>query len=146
MNQYFLQGRKCSLPTGQCHTTTLYRPKKASLTEKFICKLLPLDIFALSLRNPNYSKFIHIERYKCKPLQQHIVITKLSLESSYSYPSLYPLSPSFSSIHTYTLTHAQTVGQWDYEGEGDHLSQSAVMIVYQRLEEWSGSRWWKQAL
>lgn len=107
---------------------------------------LPFHIFALSLRNPNYSKFIHIERYKCKPLQQHIVITKLSLESSFSYPSLHPLSSSFSSIHTYTLTHAQTVGQWDYEGEGDHLSQSAVMIVYQRLEEWSGSRWWKQAL
>lgn len=28
MNQYFLQGRKCSLPMGQCHTITLYRPKR----------------------------------------------------------------------------------------------------------------------
>lgn len=84
---------------------------------------------------------VHIKRHKCNPLQQHFVITK-----SISLLIAPLLSTPLQHTHTYTLTHAQTVGQWDYEGEGDHLSQSAVMIVYQRMEEWSGSRWWKQAV
>lgn len=72
-----------------------------------------LDIFAVPPRNPNYSKFIHIERHKCNPLQQHIVITKLSLDSSYFYPARSPSLSLFlfnTHIHTDTCTNIWAVG------------------------------------
>lgn len=75
------------------------------------------------------------------PLLLYFVITKL--HTCLSGWLLFYLSPLETHMHTDTFTNSR---QWDSEGKGDHLSQSAVMIVYQRMEEWSGSRWWKQAL
>lgn len=129
--------------------------QKASLTEKNVhaCKLifsaLSLDNVVFPPRNWNYSKLNHIMTHERNPLQKHILIKKTKRLLSWSPQPMHPTQPPtlhFSWTRTYSLVHAQTVGQWDCEREGDHLSQSALMIVYQRLEEWSGSRWWKQAL
>lgn len=43
-----------------------------------------------------------------------MALTSLSV----SLPVSPPLSLLLLNTHIYTLTHAQTVGQWDYEGEG----------------------------
>lgn len=128
-------------------------PKGKFDWKKCACKLifsaLSLDNVVFPPRNWNYSKLNHIMIRERNPLQKHILIKKTKLLLSWSPQPMHPTQPTtlhFSWTRTYSLVRAQTVGQWDCEREGDHLSQSALMIVYQRLEEWSGSRWWKQAL
>lgn len=76
MNQYFLRGRKCSLPTGQCHTTNTVQTQKCGFDRKIhMWTYFPAMYFDLVTLTPR-NQFIRIERDKWNPFQQHIVTTK----------------------------------------------------------------------
>lgn len=54
MNQYFLGGRKCSLSRGQCHTSTLYKPKLDFTVLNWTFRKLHLCVFKESLKCLNF--------------------------------------------------------------------------------------------